>query len=62
MEISTFQDLKTAISTNLIKNTTVTCEDVDLAQMVYGKEVATVKEKTTRINSSKLIHDKIYQN
>ena len=60
MGIPTFQDLKTAISTNLIKNTTVTCEDVDLAQMIYGKDIATVKGKMTRINSSKLIHDKIY--
>ena len=43
-----------------IKNSGVTCEDVDLAESVLGPDIALIKGKTIRKNISKLLHDDIY--
>ena len=49
-----------AISTNLIKNSKVTCKDKDLEQIIYRNNKIIKKGKITRKNSSKLVHDWIY--
>ena len=38
-------DLKKAVSLNLIKNSNVTCADIDLANEIYGIDIATKKGK-----------------
>jgi len=43
-------DLKAMIRMNLIKNNSVTTEDINLAAKVYGPDVATIKGKTTITN------------
>ena len=44
----TVQDLKALIQMNTIQNCPVTGEDVDLAQKIFGPDIASVKGKTTR--------------
>ena len=60
MGVPTFEDLKKVFSTNLIKNSKVTCKDVDVAQIIYGNDIITKKGNITKKNSSKLVHDRIY--
>ena len=38
----------------------VTCEDIHLAENVLGPDIATIKGKTTRKNTSKILHKDIY--
>ena len=59
MEFPSQEDLKKAISLNLIKNSNVTCADIDLATEIFGVDIATKKGKIVRKNSSKTVHDKI---
>jgi hypothetical protein len=44
----TIQDLKAIIRMNTIANCPVTINDIDLAEKIYGKDVACFKGKTTR--------------
>ena len=39
------EDLKKAMSLNLIKNSNVTCADIDLANEIFGIDIATKKGK-----------------
>ena len=43
-----FEDLKTIIRMNLVKDNQVTIEDIDLAQKLFGPDVGPIKGKTTR--------------
>jgi len=47
---SLLDDLKAMISMNLIKNNSVTTEDINLAANAFRPDVSTIKGKTTRIN------------
>ena len=58
--VPTSNELKKLTSMNWIKNSGVTCEDVDLAESVLGPDIALIKGKTIRKNISKLLHDDIY--
>ena len=60
MGVSTFQDLKKAISTNLIKSSKVTCKDFDLAQLIFSEDTITKKGKIIRKNLRKNLHDHIF--
>ena len=42
------QDLKTIIRTNALLNNPVRVEDVDIMEKIYGKDLASLKGKTTR--------------
>ena len=44
----TVADLKAIIRMNLIRNNQVSTEDVNLATKAYGKDIGTIKAKTTR--------------
>ena len=44
----TVNDLKAIIRMNLIMNNPVTTEDINLAEIVYGKDIPSMKGKTTR--------------
>ena len=57
--VPTNEELKKLISTNQIKNSKVTCEDIDLAEAVLGPDIASIKGKTTRKNTSKILHEDI---
>ena len=59
MGVPTLSDLKKALSTKLISNSKVTCEDVDLAQSLFSNDTITKKGKTIRKNSKKMLHDRI---
>ena len=43
-------DLKAMIRMNLIKNNSITTEDINLAARAFGPDVAAIKGKTTRTN------------
>ena len=53
------EDLKKAVSLNLIKNSNVSCADIDLANGIYRIEIATKKGKPVRKNTRRTIHDEI---
>jgi len=42
------RDMKTILQQNAIRNCPVTIEDVDIAQRIFGKDIASLKGKTTR--------------
>ena len=48
MAYPTIDQLKAMVWMNLIQDNPVTLEDVDLIEKVYGKDVPTIKGKTTR--------------
>ncbi len=52
-------DLKAIIQINAIKNNPVTTEDVDIAQKIFGPNIATLKGKTTRCTPVPIIEDRI---
>ena len=52
-------DLKAIIQMNAIKNNPVTTEDVDIAQKIFGPNIATLKGKTTRRTPVPIIEDRI---
>ena len=47
----TTTDLKSMLRMNLIKNSEITSEDVNLAEKVFGPDVGALKGKTTRTTS-----------
>ena len=53
------KDLKIAIRTNAIRNNPVTTEDVDLAEMIFGKDLGTIKGKTTRSRPMPVVSDQV---
>ena len=59
MGTPTSQDLKAMIQMNLIRNNSVTTEDVDLATKVFGPDIGAIKGKTTRSRPTQVINNKI---
>jgi hypothetical protein len=55
----TVRDLKTIIISNAIRNCPVTCQDVDIAQQIFGQDIASLKGKTTRKKPTPVQSDKI---
>ena len=53
------EDLRKAIKYNLIKDCPVTIEDIKVAETIYGKDIATLKGKTTRRTSKPVVNDYI---
>ncbi len=51
--------MKAIIQINAIKNNPVTTEDVDIAQKIFGPNIATLKGKTTRCTPVPIIEDRI---
>jgi hypothetical protein len=52
-------DMKAIIQMNAIKNNPVTTEDVDIAEKIFGPDVATLKGKMTRCAPIPVIEDRI---
>ena len=52
-------NMKAIIRMNAIKNNPVTTEDVDIAQKIFGPNIATLKGKTTRCTPVPIIEDRI---
>ena len=48
MECPSVSDFKKLVNSGQIKNCPVTTEGVDLAKQIFGKDVATIKGRTTR--------------
>jgi hypothetical protein len=55
----TIQDLKAIIRMNTIANCPVTINDIDLAEKIYGKDVASIKGKTTRKEPTPVIQNMV---
>jgi hypothetical protein len=55
----TIQDLKAIIRMNTIANCPVTINDIDLAEKIYGKDVASIKGKTTRQKPTPVIQNMV---
>ena len=55
----TINDMKAIIRMNTIKNNPVTTEDVDIAQKIFGPDIATLKGKTTRRTPVPVVEDRI---
>ena len=49
MAYPTINQLKAMVRMNMIRNSPVTLADVDLIEKVYGKDMPTIKGKTTRV-------------
>jgi hypothetical protein len=52
-------DLKTVIKMNSITDCPVTVDDIDLAERIFGPDVASLKGKTTRSTPSPVVRDMI---
>ena len=52
-----FKDFKAAVRAGMIKNCPITPEDVDRCLRIFGKEVASLKGKTTRVNPDRVRTD-----
>jgi hypothetical protein len=52
-------DMKAIIWMNTIKNNPVTMDDVDIAEKIFGPDIATLKGKTTRRTPVPVIEDRI---
>ena len=50
-------DFKKAIKMNAIKDCPVTVEDIDIAESIYGPDVATLRGKTTRSRPTPVVSD-----
>ena len=59
MRFPSQEDLKKAIGLHIIKNSNVTCADIDLATEMFGIDIPTKKGKIIRKYSSKTTHDVI---
>jgi hypothetical protein len=55
----TIQDLKAIIRMNTIANCPVTINDIDLAEKIYGKDIASIKGKTTRQKPTPVIQNMV---
>jgi hypothetical protein len=55
----TTRDLKTIITSNAIRNCPVTCQDIDIAQQIFDKDVASLKGKTTKKKPAPVQRDKV---
>jgi hypothetical protein len=53
----TLKDLKAIIRMNSIQNCPVTSSDLDLAEKIFGKDIATIKGKTTRQKPTPVVSD-----
>ena len=53
----TIQDLKAIIRMNTIANCPVTIPDVDLAEKIFGKDIASLKGRTTRHKPTPVVHN-----
>jgi hypothetical protein len=51
------QDLKKIITMNSIQNCPVTIEDINIAEQIYGKDIASIKGKTVRKKPPPAIQD-----
>jgi hypothetical protein len=51
--------LKMILQLNMIKDCTVVQQDVDLAEKIFGKDIAVLKGKTTRSAPKEVIHDTV---
>ena len=47
------------LKTNIIKNCPVTIEDVNIAERIYGKDIATLKGKTMQRMPNVIVNDEI---
>jgi hypothetical protein len=61
MGLPTVDDLKTMIRMNLIKNCTVTTEDVNLATKAYGPDISGKKGKTTRRKPTTVVDNTLFK-
>ena len=50
-------NLKMVIRQNLFKNCPITTQDVNLAEKIFGKDISTLKGRSTRPNPEKVIDD-----
>ena len=48
-----FKDMRAIITMNLIKDNTISHQDISLAEDIFGKSIGEIKGKTTRINMKK---------
>ena len=55
----TVENFKMMLKTNIIKNCPVTIEDVNIAERIYGKDIATLKGKNTRRTPNIIVNDEI---
>jgi hypothetical protein len=53
------RDMKTAITTNSIKNVPITVKDIDLAEQIFGPDLGTLKGKTTRRKPLPMVTDQV---
>ena len=53
------QDLKTAVTMNAIANLPITTADITLAEKIFGKDLGTLKGKTTKSKPMPIIRDNI---
>ena len=59
MGTPSINDLRAMIRMNLIRNNQVTTQDLELAERAYGKDIATLKGKTTRSKPMPVMNDLI---
>ena len=52
-------DLKNILKMNSIANCPITLDDVDIAEQIYGPDVASLKGKTTRRKPAPVVHDQV---
>ena len=52
----TMSDLKAIIKMNSIQDCPVTVEDVDMAERIFGKDIASIKGKSTRSKPKSAVH------
>ena len=53
------QDLKTIIKSNSIANCPVTLDDIDIAENIFGPDIASLNGKTTRQKSAPVVSDQV---
>ena len=53
----TFLNLKMMIRKNIIQNSPVTVEDIEIAEKIFGPDVSTLKVKTTRQRPKVVVND-----
>ena len=53
------QDMKTAITTNSIRNVPITVKDIEIAEQIFGPDLGTLKGKTTRRKPLPMVTDQV---